>query len=224
MGNQEQQLPDHRPEPGTPGFIEVGFGDNGEWVAALRFVPDAKGRPALAELRVFANTDPTSRAPGKEPPGARTRPLTTVTLRELRLGRVVAEARERLLRDTEWWMNFDLHQPILDEVEPNQAPQHLGDLLDDLSTEDGRSRRVAKRDDEHHARIALLYVELGHSSTRVQQWLAAHGQDYDVSTVRRWVAEARSRRLLTKTTRGKKGGHLTETAERLVRQMRLRKV
>jgi transposase-like protein len=169
------------------------------WEVAGLTVHAAKDEVGLGPVRRDPHGDPFGPLPttkdvaDADGPRPET-PVSTRLLRELPLGAMAEELR-RYLREHEGTRRLD----------PRLARQ--------LEASPGRRGRP----DEVYAEVAAAYVDLVESGTTTSPVKAlAEQYGYSVSAVNNWVAEARNRGLLSRSPRGKAGGHLTERARQLL--------
>ena len=129
-----------------------------------------------------------------EPP-----PITARLLRELRIGKVEQDLRERL-GQSYYFSTYRGEQMARIKEQPRK-----------------------RKDDAFYAELAADYVrQLAEGKTSRPVRELADRYDTPGETVHRWVSEARRRGLLSQTTPGKAGGYLTAKAEQLLLEMKER--
>lgn len=127
-----------------------------------------------------------------EPP-----PITARLLRELRIGEVEQDLRERL-GQSYYFSTYRGEQMARIKEQPRK-----------------------RKDDVFYAELAADYVRQladGKTSRPVRELADRYATPE--GTVYRWVNEARRRGLLSRTTPGKAGGHLTSKGEQLLLEMK----
>jgi hypothetical protein len=144
-------------------------------------------------------------------------------LRELRLLSLTIEAASfypwppRKPLDTAVVRNVlltDLHRQARDAI---GSGQQIGIGIEVDASAFRRNRRPGRvgRPDIFYARLANRYLQLVETTSSPTKSLAAEIHESQPTT-RDLIHEARRRRLLTKTERGRAGGRLTEKAKRLL--------
>jgi transposase-like protein len=120
------------------------------------------------------------------------RPLSARLLRQIPLGEIETDLRERLARS--YYM----------KTYRTEETKHV---------QEARRRR---KSDRFYVEIAEQYDEAMRSGTNqpAQQLIARHG--VPEGTMYRWINAARRRGLLSETGRGRAGGYLTEKAKKLL--------
>jgi predicted transcriptional regulator len=72
------------------------------------------------------------------------------------------------------------------------------------------------RDERAYAEVAAMYLALVHGGSKAPLVDLAKRLNYSVSRIKNIIHEARRRGLLSKSSRGRRGGELTEKARRLL--------
>lgn len=120
------------------------------------------------------------------------RPITARLLRQIPLGEIETDLRERLAR------SYYLNVYRTDEIK---------------RVEEARRRR---KDDRFYSGIAEQYDEAIRSGTNQPVQLLVDRHGVPEGTMYRWINEARRRGLLSPTGQGRAGGHLTAKAKKLL--------
>lgn len=195
---------EHVPLTGPPEvWLEVTLGEDQEWVAAYRIVPDEDRRPAVAELRVFPNE------PGRRNPGRWSAE---------RLGDQAPVPGHgltaRLLRQVKVAEHVDGKMTEILEAQRGRLPAgRVAERLAEHGLADAPPRfRGRGREDTYLASLASQYVQLLDQGSRTPVQALASQLGQDPAEVRDLIHEARSRGLLTAAPKGRAGGQLTERA------------
>ncbi len=129
-----------------------------------------------------------------EPP-----PITARLLRELRIGEVEQDLRERIVQSY-YFTTYRREEIARIKDQPRK-----------------------RKDDAFYAEVAADYVRLLEGKMKTPNKALASRYATPERTIYRWINEARQRGLLSQTTPGKAGGYLTAKAEQLLLEMKERK-
>jgi hypothetical protein len=198
-------------------WLEVPVGDRMEWIAAYRLMRTSDGSPAIAEVRVFPNEV------GRQKAGE----WSAVSLgsdAKIPAGGLPSQIVHSLTPARD----LRQHWPSI----AGEWEQHGGQAGDftrqgfsaPLNQPPKRRPGRAGLGKLHHAKWAARYAATAERSRRpiLDMWEEEqkmghvwHSQEW----IRDTVAEARRRKLLTRTPKGRAGGTLTAKAKRLLREV-----
>ncbi|HEX3538859.1 MAG TPA: hypothetical protein VHT75_00320 [Acidimicrobiales bacterium] len=169
------------------GFVGYRDEDSPTW-ALVRFRPDASGRLEVASVHIASDE----------------RGIDSNDLRSLPLGRIEAFAngpnKEHILARIEEPFDLDLAMgsggEALGDMEPQPRPRPRIKLK--------MPSAAGRHPDDFYRRVAALYLDLAQRSGRPAADIA-RANEINVSTVHRWIKEARRRGFLPPGRAGKAG-------------------
>ena len=193
--------------PGEPrrrtDSIEVALDEN--WTAVYELVPQ-DGQLVVGELRVFPGKPDAERS-GMGSREDRPVPFGGLTARLLRKVRITEP------------LKFG-HDTAVEMEEIATSAGAFQDVALHLEDVKQRSAGRPRLPDIHYAEAAEMYVKaLRHEPRKPVVW-AAQRMNYSPTRMRDIVSEARRRKLLTPSPRGRPGGQLTPKARELLRNQR----
>jgi hypothetical protein len=211
---------------GSGGWVTFYWDKDATLVALVRFVPRDDGRLEMAELHLASVPRLTSEA-------YRSLPLTAMEAWANGVGReelieAIEESGEEIRQATAEWLRvirYGSPSMILDAATASSTASMIGTAAGSILVEGDpdqaiftnikapttRSLRLrippgTKRPDSFYRRVAELYSALSASGTHRPAQMIAEANDVPVTTVRRWIKEARARNVLAPADRAGRAG------------------
>lgn len=222
-----------RMSPGPPiqSWANFDLDEDGEWVVAVRMLPDKNGDLVVAELRLFplegnptTPLTPPGRVGDERSEGEWSHSLDSIPdggLRARDLRRIKLNAN---LAHIPMYMTDGLAEHIERFTRRNLARYDQRDI-DAWTTAMGTHDVIGKGRGEDHpdleyAIVAFLYISAVEADRQAPNKAVAAqlGKGWDATKVREWIRRARSPRrgILTGTMHGVAGGQLTDKAQKIL--------